>query len=233
MKSLKRFCLIVILLTCFSPNMAFPENQKPIMGGENTYTEQQWLEKSAEFTNLRESLDMGTRGAVVSVTQFLYNLEYRVPYANYSYQQRYNQAYAVYPHVGLNTQWGERYKLSNGKTLPPQGLYCSALVEWAFINAGVAYDFDITTDARRYKGKVLSTKKAFADGLIQIGDTVHTSQAKSKTGRIYNHIGIVVKVGSDYILVAEMLPMKGFVITKASGNFSRLDKVVVNSILYK
>lgn len=206
---------------------------KPIMGGENTYSKEEWDNLSKDFEKLQKTLKMGSREAVVSVAKFLCNLSYKIPYSNFEYQQKYDKNYAVYPKTGLNTQWGERYILKNGKKLPPQGMYCSAFVEWVFINACVDYNFKVTTDARNYKGKILSTKKAFSEGLIQAGDTVYTSQNKSKTGRMFNHIGIVIEVYDSYILVAEMRPMMGLVVTKASGNFSRLNVVVVESDLYK
>lgn len=205
---------------------------KPIMGGSNRYTDEEWDDLCADFDALVNTTDLGTRDAVVAIASFLCNLDLKVPYANLVYQQRYDAKYAVYPYVGLNTQWGERYPLKNGQTLPPQGMYCSAFVEWVFINAGISYDFKITTDARYYKGTVMSTKKAFELGLIQPGDTVHTSQRRSETGRIYNHIGIVLEIHEDYILVAEERPLRGLTVTKASGNFARLDKVVINSSLY-
>jgi len=208
-------------------------NIKPIMGGENTYSKEEWNNLSEDFEKMQKTLRMGSREAVVSIAKFLCDLSYKVPYSNFKYQQQYDKNYAVYPYVGLNTDWGEKYVLKNGQKLPPQGMYCSAFVEWVFINAGIDYNFKLTTDARLYGGKVMSTKKAFLDGLIKAGDTIHTSQARSKTGRMFNHIGIVIEVCKDYILVAEMRPMMGLVVTKASGNFSRLNVVVVESNLYK
>jgi hypothetical protein len=205
--------------------------QKPIMGAKNVYSEEKWQELNKEFNELRKTIKLGTREAVVAVLKFICSLDYRIPYANFEYQQRWDKNYAVYPYVGLNQQWGERFISSKGKKLPLQGLYCSALVEWAFVNAGIEYDSKIITDARKYRGIVMSTKKAFAAGLIQIGDTIHTSQKKSKTGRIYNHIGVVLEVNGDYILVAEERPLRGLIVTKAS-KFSRLDTVVINSELY-
>lgn len=203
---------------------------KPIMGGRHVYTADEWFGLNTKFNALRETLTMGTREAVVAVVKFLCALDYRLPYANYEYQRRYGNTYAVYPYIGLNAQWGNQILKQTKK---PQGLYCSALVDWAFINAGIDFGSTVTTDARTHKGVVMKTAKAFADGLIKPGDTVHTSQARSKTGRIYNHIGIVLEVGADYILVAEERPLRGLIVTKACGRFSRLDTVVVNSELYK
>lgn len=212
--------------------------QKPIMGGKHVYTADEWFGLNTKFNALRESLTMGTRDAVVSVVQFLCALDYRIPYANYEYQQRYDKRYAVYPYIGLNPQWGERFKRKGG-WLPPQGLYCSALVEWAMINAGIDFGDRVTTDARTYRGVVMKTAKAFADGLIKPGDTVHTSQRKSATGRIYNHIGIVLAVLPDGLLVAEERPLRGLIVThsgavsKAGVKFARLDTVVIGSNLYR
>jgi len=237
--TMKKLITIMLVIIGLAPSLAMSEATKLIMGSEPQkgdkpiYSAQEWAAQQDNFATLRGSLALGTRGAVVAVTQFLCDLDYRIPYANYAYQQEYDQAYAVYPNVGLNTQWGERYKLSNGKTLPPQGLYCSALVEWVYINAGIACDSRITTDVRPYKGVALSTKEAFAEGRIRPGDTVHTSQKPSKSGRRYNHVGIVIEVGEDYLLVAEMRPMKGLVKTRVSGRFGRFDTVVVDSELYR
>lgn len=206
--------------------------QKPIMSGKNNYSSEEWSMLNDKFGELRKTIDLGTRGAVVQVTKYLCSLEYRIPYANYEYQQRYDKAYAVYPYPWLNPDWGKPFVRDNGKKLPAQGLYCSALVEWAFINGGVSFEGRITTDARTYHGTVMKAKKAFTLGLIQPGDTIHTSQRKSSTGRMYNHIGIVLEVLADGVLVAEERPMRGLQVTKVV-KFSRLDTVVVNSTLYR
>lgn len=208
--------------------------KKPLLGTELEYTDEQWAEVEQQVFDVVEQHGAGTIESFVGVIQVLANMDARIPYAARLRQQQYGGEYSTWYHVGVNYNWGEKYYVSTSVWIEPDGLYCSALLGWALVNSGFLNanpEMIIETNAEYCGDNIMKTKDAFEQGLISPGDTVHTSRIATKGDpRKYQHIGIVIEVYDDYILVAEMRPLQGLVVTKldSSSKFDRLDIIVLH-----